>query len=170
MCAVFLSESFLVILIVIIFRIQVEAFVNHKSILENKFWVNVQVFGENESMSTDYLCVNYKNDCLMNTSVLFVDKALSLNTVELLFIWPKLCSLMFYELKTIKTLSSCPKEKARVEKLCDAVKNLCVGSKTMDIYIFGSRLYNLATENSNVDLYVNTSKITKTYLIIFMLN
>lgn len=75
--------------------------------------------------------------------------------------WPKLCSVNFYELKTIKTLS-CPKVRAQVEKLCDSVKSLCVGSESTDVYVFGSRLYELATETSNVDLYVNISKTAET--------
>lgn len=53
------SKTFLVILVVNIFRIQVEAFVNDKDKLENKWGVKVQVFGENESTSTD-LCVYCK--------------------------------------------------------------------------------------------------------------
>lgn len=50
----------------IIFRVQVEAFVNDKNELENKYRVKVEVFGENESMSTD-LRVYCKNDRLMDS-------------------------------------------------------------------------------------------------------
>lgn len=94
---------------------------------------------------------------------MFVDKALSLKTVDVLCNWLKLCSINFYELRTMKTLSSCPKVKAHVEKLCDSVKSLNVGSESTDVYVFGSRLYELATETSKIDLYVNISKTAETY-------
>lgn len=48
----FPERTFSLILIAIIFRAQVEAFVNNKNALENEYGVKVQVFGRNESTST----------------------------------------------------------------------------------------------------------------------
>lgn len=69
----------------------------------------------------------------------------------------------------MNTLASCQKVKAQVEKLCDSVKSLSVGAESTDVYVFGSRLYELATETSKIDLYVNTSKTAKNYVSVFIL-
>lgn len=58
------------------------------------------------------------------------------------------------------------KRQARVDKLCNAVRNLYNGSNSVDVHVFGSHGYGLATENSDIDLYLDIGIITFFYLII----
>lgn len=49
---------------------------------------------------------------------------------------------------------------AKVKELCDAVCGLNVSTDSIHVHVFGSRLYKLATEKSDVDLYLDIGKIT----------
>lgn len=49
---------------------------------------------------------------------------------------------------------------SKVKELCDAVRDHSVGNDSIHVHVFGSRLYKLATENSDVDLYLDIGKTT----------
>lgn len=52
------------------------------------------------------------------------------------------------------------KRRARVDKLCNAVRDLYTGSDPIDVHVFGSQVYGLANESSDVDLYLDIGIIT----------
>lgn len=43
----------------------------------------------------------------------------------------------------------------KVNKLCDSVRSLIIGHDSVDVHVFGSQMYGLATENSDVDIYLD---------------
>lgn len=84
---------------------------------------------------------------------------LSPKTKDLLSIWPKLCTVIFSQLESMKIENNCKIQK-EVLKLCNSVRNLYVGPDSVKVHIFGSRVYGMASKNSDVDLYLEIGKTT----------
>lgn len=78
--------------------------------------------------------------------------------MELFSNWEQLCKVIANNLVDVQNTFGNSDTEVQVNKLCNAVRSLYVGSETVDIYIFGSRLYGLAAENSDVDLYLDIGK------------
>jgi len=73
--------------------------------------------------------------------------------------WPLLCAKIFNELEDIKLTSHGLEVHSKVKKLCDSVCSLNFVSDSIDVHVFGSRLYGLATGNSDVDVYLEIGEI-----------
>lgn len=78
--------------------------------------------------------------------------------MELFSNWEQLCKVIANNLDNVQKTFGNSDTEVQINKLCNAVRSLYVGSETVDIYIFGSRLYGLAAENSDVDLYLDIGK------------
>lgn len=85
----------------------------------------------------------------------FIDKELSLKTKELLSDWKTYNNIISNHLKIMESIGI-----AKVKELCDAVYGLYGGTDSIHVHVFGSRLYKLATEKSDVDLYLDIGKTT----------
>lgn len=80
--------------------------------------------------------------------------------------WPLFCNKVFNKLKTMELSLHSLAIHSDVKKLCDSVCSLNIVSNSINIHVFGSRLYGLATKNSDVDLYLEIGKKKKKNYIV----
>lgn len=76
----------------------------------------------------------------------------------LLSVWPKLCSVNYNLLENMKIESTKLKALEEMLKLINSVRSLYVGSDPVKVHVFGSRVYGMASQNSDVDLYLDIGK------------
>jgi len=81
---------------------------------------------------------------------------LSAEIVDFFSDWKKL----YNQLEIMKLSMASFKMETKINKLCDSVLNLYAGSKSINIHVFGSQIYGLASENSDVDLYLDIGNST----------
>lgn len=92
------------------------------------------------------------------------EKEFKLKTVDLLSIWPLLCTTVDSQLNIVSKLS----KNKQIDQLCKAVHDLYMGSKSIKVHVFGSQVYGLATEKSDVDLYLEIGiPLTKLLYLLF---
>lgn len=78
---------------------------------------------------------------------------LSMKTINLFSDWRLLCTKIFNQLNLMDNILN--NSKNQIQILCDSVCKLNIGSNTLVAHVFGSRVYGLATENSDIDLYLD---------------
>jgi len=74
--------------------------------------------------------------------------------MNMLSSWPLLCAEVDSKLETMELSLNSFAVHSDVKKLCDSVCSLNIVSSSIDVHVFGSRLYGLATKSSDVDLYL----------------
>jgi len=139
------------------FREQVETLVDDKTMLEEMYGFKIQVIGQNEGIMIIFVHI-FLLVILSKMFVLCLEKCLSLKMTEMLSFWPKLCGEVFEKLESME-LSQNLKIQSKIKNLCDSICIFNIPSNSVNIHIFGSRLYGLATKNSDVDLYFEIGKV-----------
>lgn len=86
-------------------------------------------------------------------NILFLEKVLSMETNNLFSDWRLLNTTIFNQFNRMDEILNNSKNEIRI--LCDSVCKLNIGSSKLVAYVFGSRVYGLATVNSDVDLYLD---------------
>lgn len=83
---------------------------------------------------------------------MFLDK---LKTNDFMTDWCKMCTQISNQLDQINGHKSLTK----INKLCESVNSLSVKLGSFHVDLFGSHAYGLATEKSDVDLFLEIGKI-----------
>ncbi|XP_026820222.1 uncharacterized protein LOC113558852 [Rhopalosiphum maidis] len=84
------------------------------------------------------------------------EKVLSLKTIDLFEDWGLLCDIIFSDLEVMNRTLTSSKIQSCVQKLCDSIYSLQIGADSNKVHIFGSRVYGLATNATDIDLYLET--------------
>lgn len=66
------------------------------------------------------------------------------------------------ELTAFELISTSPSIQNKINTLCSSLrnlKNILELDTSLDVYVFGSRIYGLANSESDVDLYIDIGKI-----------
>jgi len=58
---------------------------------------------------------------------------------------------------------------SRVQKLCDSIYSFQIDTDSKKLHFFGSRVYGLATNTTNIDIYLEIGKTKQLTIIIFRL-
>lgn len=89
---------------------------------------------------------------------IFLEKVLSLETIDLFKDWGLLCARILRDLETMDLTLTSAKIQSRIQQLCDSICSLQIVTDLKQIYIFGSRVYGLATNATDIDIYLEIGK------------
>lgn len=84
----------------------------------------------------------------------YTEKVLSLETIDLFKDWGLLCARILRDLETMDLTLTSAKIQSRIQQLCDSICSLQIVTDLKQIYIFGSRVYGLATNATDIDIYL----------------
>lgn len=111
---------------------QVKCFVEDKKTLEEQYGFTIQIIGEHK------------------------EKVLSLKTIDFFEDWGLLCDTILKDLKIMNRTLTSSKLQSSVQQLCDSIYSLKIGTDSNTVHIFGSRVYGLATDTTDIDIYLET--------------
>lgn len=94
---------------------------------------------------------------------IFVEKALSLKTIDFFEDWGLLCDTIVKDLKLMNRTLTSSKIQSSVQQLCDSIYSLEIGTDSNRVHIFGSRVYGLATNTTDIDIYLETGVLIYNY-------
>jgi len=89
---------------------------------------------------------------------IFLEKVLSLETIDLFKDWGLLCARIFSDLKLMNLSLTSKEIQSRVQQLCDSICSIQIDTDSKKIHIFGSRVYGLATNATDIDIYLEIGK------------
>lgn len=97
---------------------------------------------------------------------IFLEKVLSLETIDLFKDWDLLCAKILRDFEIMDSTSTSIKILNNIQQLCDSISNLQIVTDPKKIHIFGSRVYGLATNTTDIDIYLETGKTKQLTIII----
>jgi len=89
---------------------------------------------------------------------IFLEKVLSLETIDLFKDWGLLCARVLSDLELMNLSLTSKEIQSRVQQLCDSICSFQIGTDSNKIHIFGSRAYGLATDTTDIDIYMEIGK------------
>lgn len=89
---------------------------------------------------------------------IFLEKVLSLETIDLFKDWGLLCARVLSDLELMNLSLTSKEIQSRVQQLCDSICSFQIGTYSKKIHIFGSRAYGLATDTTDIDIYMEIGK------------
>jgi len=105
----------------------------------------------------------FKNKNFNILCFIFVEKVLSLKTIDLFEDWGLLCDIISSDLEVMNRTLTSSKIQSCVQQLCDSIYSLQIGADSNKVHIFGSRVYGLATNATDIDLYLETGVLIYNY-------
>jgi len=100
---------------------------------------------------------------------IFLEKVISLETIDLFKDWGLLCARILSDLEVMNLSLTSTKIQSRVQKLCESIYSLQIETDQKKIHIFGSRVYGLATNTTDIDIYLEIGKTKQLTIIIVKL-
>ncbi|XP_008187016.2 uncharacterized protein LOC100571594 [Acyrthosiphon pisum] len=82
------------------------------------------------------------------------EKVLSLETKKLFEDWSLLCAKILSDLELMNLSRTSIETRSRVQQLCDSICSFQINTDSKKIHTFGSRVYGLATNTTNIDIYL----------------
>lgn len=92
-----------------------------------------------------------------------------METIVLFKDWGLLCAKVLSDLEVMNLSLTSTKIQSCIQQLCDSICSLQIVTDSKKIHIFGSRVYGLATNTTDIDIYLETGKTIQLTTIIVRL-